>query len=117
MTYTITKVINNSSKSVLLTNPKSERDTYLLAKNSSRVPSPLAEIQHITEKNIPYEMAIKRALNIYTASDNWCFWDNGRDTLVGCGEKDEDEIIFLAHSATNLHLIINENGVPSFAAV
>jgi len=109
MTYTITEIINNFSKSVLLTNPTSERDTHLLAKNSSLVPSPLAEIQYITEKNILYEMATKRALNIYTASDNWCFWDNGRDTLVGCGEKDGGEIIFLTHSATNLHLTINEN--------
>src|SRR4051794_13587235 len=116
MTYTIIKIINNSSKSVLLINPKSERDTYLLAKNSSRVPSPRAEIQYITEKNVSYEMAIKRALNIYTASDNWCFWDNGRDTLVWCGEK-EGEINSLTHRAINLHLTINENGVPSFAAV
>jgi len=117
MTYTITKIINESWKSVLLTNPKSERDTYLLVKNSSLVPSPLAEIQYLTERNVSYEMAVKRALNIYTASDNWCFWDNGRDEILGYGEKDVSLIVFLKHPATNLYLTIHQNGEPSFAAV
>jgi len=111
MVYHITKITNNSSKSVLLTNPKSERDTHLLAKNSSLVPDYPPKVEYITESPVHYERAVKAALNIYTSIGNWCFWDNGKDTLVGLMEGGSSNV-FLTHHATNLWLNIDENGSP-----
>jgi hypothetical protein len=117
MVYQITKIINNSANSVLLTNPKSERDTHLVMKNSSVALYYYPEIQYVREgEPVNYGIVIKKALNIYTKTNNWCFWDNGKDGLLGVSEPD-GYLVFLKHKASNLQLTIDAAGVPSFAAV
>jgi hypothetical protein len=113
MAYHIKKIINNSSKSVVLTNPVAERDTHLVTKNSSLRLGHSPLVPRINESNISYETAVTKALNIYTMKNNWCFWDNGsRTALVGLEDGGKSKG-FSTHSVPNLELIIDENGTPS----
>jgi hypothetical protein len=115
MAYHITKIINNSSKTVLLTNPKAERDTHLVPKNNSLSPPNPPLVESIRESNVSYETAVTKALNIYTMQNNWCFWDNGSSTaLVGLADGGQTYTTFPTQNATELELTIDAEGVPSF---
>ena len=118
MAYNITRIINNSSKSVILTNPVAERDTHLVTKNSSLRLEYKPLIESIREKTVFYETAVTKTLNIYTMKNNWCFWDNGSNTaLLLLGEGGEMHVTLVTDSFTDLKLIVDYDGIPTFAPV
>jgi hypothetical protein len=118
MAYHIAQIVNDSPKSVLLTNPKALRDRHLVTKNSSlRLEYPPL-IESIREKTVFYETAVTKTLNIYTTKNNWCFWDNGSNTaLLLLGEGGEMHVTLVTDSFTDLKLIVDYDGIPTFAPV
>jgi hypothetical protein len=121
MVYHITKIVNNSPTSVVLTNPVAGRDRHLIAKNSLLAPPYPPKVEYLNEAIVSYETVMGKALNIYTAKNNWCFWDNGSsDHLVGLGEGEGSLKTFpiKVHpnmGAPKLELTIDESGMPSFS--
>jgi hypothetical protein len=118
MAYHIAQIVNASPKSVLLTKPKALRDRHLVTKNSSlRLEYP-ALVESIRQKTIFYETAVTKTLNMYTMKNNWCFWDNGSNTaLLLLGEGGEMHVTLVTDSFTNLKLIVDYDGIPTFAPV
>ena len=119
MTFNIGKISNSSPKTVLLTNPVSERDTHLVPIHTFINPKYSPKIQSLKDFNITYDMATKKALNIYTGANNWCFWDNGnKDHLVGLAEGENNLVVFrLDKTASSLELRVDNTGTPAFYAI
>ena len=83
MSFHIDEFIDLSPKSVLLTNPVSPRDTHLLPVRGSMKPQypPLINFLKASEIRLDrFDLLLKKALNIYTGTHNWCFWDFGEST-------------------------------------
>ena len=111
MAYHITLVSNNSSSSIAITNPAYEADSRLVGPKSNY--SPQRPILVNTIKGNPtYQQAMGQANNIYTFSDNFCFWDNGNSAVNGVGEK--GGTINLNASAGNLQVTVNADGTLTF---
>jgi hypothetical protein len=119
MTYHISKIFNKSSKSVAITNPATESDSRLIPATTLYTPKVFIAVNSITPKTgtVPYQDAAGTALNIYTASDNFCFWDNGNNALNGVGESNtsDNNIDYYNGPAGNLILTVNDNNSISFA--
>jgi hypothetical protein len=89
MTYHIPQIDNQSDRSVALTNPltgTSKRDCVLILPKTLHKPDPAPEVNKI-EGNPTYTQATKTALNIYTKTDNYCFWDNTNSACDWRGGK------------------------------
>ena len=113
MDYHITKIVNNSPRSVVLTNPAAPRDRHFLAANSSVVPANSPKVNFIADDSVPYAVAVKTALNVYTIKDNWCFWDDGgSDHLMALGEAEGHVKLFTKDNSTKLELVIDGYGIP-----
>jgi len=118
MTFHIGKITNSSPKSVLLTNPVAERDTHVLPVQTNIKPPYPPKIEYIKGFDTTYEIAIKKALNIYTGANNWCFWDDGStDHLVGLSEGNSLQAFFFKDRAASLELRVDNAGTPSFHAL
>jgi hypothetical protein len=63
--------------------------------------------------NPSYGTALRTANNIYTSSDNYCFWDNQNSAINGTGEKGSK--ISFNMSAGNLQITVNADGSLTFA--
>jgi hypothetical protein len=115
MTYHIPQIDNQSDRSVALTNPltgTSKRDCVLILPHTLYKPEYPPEVNKISG-NPSYTEATKTALNIYTKTDNYCFWDN---TDSACNWRGEDTSATDTYNASggNLKLIINANGTIQF---
>ena len=90
MSFHIYQFSNLSPKSVLLTNPASPRDTHLLPMREFMEPEypPLINFLKASEITLDrYDLLLKKALNIYTGTNNWCFWDFGEKIDFSCWAK------------------------------
>lgn len=114
MAYHITVITNNSSKSIAITNPAHEADSMLLGPGATYKPSRPILVNKIGG-NPTYEQALSKAVNIYTLTDNYCFWDNENSAVNGIGESG-GTIVFNA-SAGDLQIAVNTNGTLSFSRV
>jgi hypothetical protein len=114
MVYHITKIVNNSSKTIVLTNPVAQRDRHVVTKNSWTIPPHPPKIEIIKDNTVSYPTALKKALNIYTSKNNWCFWDNGAAGLLGIGDNGDPLKFPTPPNVTRVVLKISEDGVPSF---
>lgn len=109
MAYHITTIINNSDRSVALTNPKSTRDAHLVpAKESYSPERPIL----VNQTEGDYHSVVSTALNIYTKEGNWCFWDNDPNQVQAVKEGDEDVVVWLKSVAGDLTLTIDDKGKP-----
>jgi len=114
MAYHITLVTNQSTSSIAITNPAAGRDSKLVGPGPNTTYTPQYPILVNTIGGNPnYLQAIETANNIYTVSDNYCFWDNGNSAVNGIGEKG-GKISFNA-SAGNLTITVNADGTLTFA--
>ncbi|HEX4771533.1 MAG TPA: hypothetical protein VH351_11910 [Bryobacteraceae bacterium] len=112
MAYHITLVTNNSSSSIALTNPAYEADSRLVGPNRPYVPErPI--LVNTMGGNPRYLDAIGTAVNIYSNTDNYCFWDNTNSAINGIGEKGSP--LGFNMSAGNLQITINADGTLAFA--
>jgi Papain-like cysteine protease AvrRpt2 len=126
MVFNIVKIVNDSTKTVVLTNPLREQDRYVVpafdyvSENPGVVvPDPPVKIGVIKNNTIAYPAALKEALNIYTLKNNWCFWDSGvkgANDLIGAGEGEDKSLLHLPANTTNLELFVSDYGVPDFRA-
>jgi hypothetical protein len=127
MVYNITKIFNNSPQAVVLTSPVREQDRHVVpadVEDPSQqpnivVPDPPVKIEIIKDNTVTYPTALKKALNIYTLKNNWCFWDNGDkgvNVLIGAGEGEDKILLPLPPNTTKLELFVSLEGVPSFRA-
>jgi hypothetical protein len=114
MAYHIKTIENRSDRSVALTNPltgTSKRDCVLI------LPGPFtpdnAPLVNKISGNPSYKTATETALNIYTKTDNYCFWDNTNSAVNWLGENNPATDGFNA-TGGELKLIINENGTIKF---
>jgi hypothetical protein len=115
MTYHIPQIDNQSDRSVALTNPltgTSKRDCVLILPKTPYKPENAPEVNKISG-NPTYTEATKTALNIYTKTDNYCFWDNGNSACDWRGENSTTTDTYNA-SGGNLKLTINPNGTIQF---
>jgi len=112
MAYHITLVTNNSSSSIAITNPAHEADSRLVGPNSSYKPDRPILINKMSG-NPTYKDAIPVANNIYTYTDNFCFWDNEHDAVNGIGEK--GGTILFNSTAADLTIAVRADGTLSFA--
>jgi hypothetical protein len=124
MVYTITKIVNNSPKAIVLTNPLREQDRHVVPADvldpneqpNIVVLDPPVKIEIIKDPTT-YPTALKKALNIYTMKNNWCFWDSGvkdANVLIGAGEGEDKTLLGLPGGATKLELVVSKDGAPSF---
>ena len=112
MDYHITLVTNNSASSIAITNPAYAADSRLVGPNAPYVPQrPI--LVNTMSGNPTYQAAISTAINIYTYSDNYCFWDNTNSAINGIGEK--GSTIGFNMPAGNLQITINADGTLTFA--
>lgn len=114
--YHIKLVTNNSTSSIAITNPAYEGDSKLVGpgpKNQYVPPRPI-EVNAIPG-NPNYLDALGAANNIYTYSDNYCFWDNTNSAVNGIGEKGGN--ISFNMSAGDLQVTVNADGTLTFAAM
>ncbi|HEY6292298.1 MAG TPA: hypothetical protein VI455_12175 [Terriglobia bacterium] len=95
-----------------ITNPHYEGDSKLVGAAASYVPDRPILINKI-KGNPSYASAISEANNFYTATDNYCFWDNGNSAVNGVGEKG-GTIVFNS-PAGNLQVTVNANGTLTFS--
>jgi len=110
MAYHITTIINQSDRSVALTNPAPQTsagwvDSRLVPANKSYSPE-RAILVNKTEG--VYNAVVSTALNIYTKLGNWCFWDN----VHAVKEGDATEVVWLHTTAGDLTLTIDASGTP-----
>lgn len=118
MTYHIKEIDNKSDKSVALTNPltgTSKRDCVLILPHTVYKPEYKPEVNKISG-NPTYTLATKTALNIYTKTNNYCFWDNTNSACDWLGEGHTSPDSYNA-SAGDLKLTINANGTIQFASL
>lgn len=120
MTYHVSSIVNNSSKSIAITNPHPNpdgRDSRLTLPGTTYNPPAPIEVNFIKKQGtVSYQEAVLTALNVYTTRDNYCFWDNGNSTLNGVSEGSPSSINFYNGPAGNLTLTISSDGGVSFAA-
>jgi hypothetical protein len=113
---------NKSPKSVLLTNPYTARDTHLLPVTSMIKPDNPPLIRFLDDRLIDkseYGLLLRKALNIYTGTRNWCFWDCGKDDrLHMMGERTWkiEEYVF-GERGSELTLQIEHDGKPYFHVI
>ncbi len=119
MTYHISKIINNSRKSAVITNPAPHseagwQDSRLVLPGTYNPARPI-EVNFIRQSGVvSYEAAAKTALNIYTLKDNWCFWDNGNSALNGVADLAAQDVNFYNGPGGNLALTIDAEGNVGF---
>jgi hypothetical protein len=82
------------------------------AQKQPYVPEHAPEVNKI-EGNPNYTKAAATALNIYTKTDNYCFWDNTDSAVNWLGENSSTIQSYNA-SGGDLKLIINSNGTIAF---
>jgi hypothetical protein len=122
MTYHITKIDNNSSKSAVITNPapKSDpgwQDSRLVLPRSVYTPQRPIMVNFIEGAgDVPYKTAATSSLNIYTTANNWCFWDNGNSALNGVGESEPMNVNFYNGGGGDIKLTVREDGTVGFAS-
>jgi hypothetical protein len=118
MSFHIHEFSNLSPKSVLLTNPVAPRDTHLLPSGRS-----LTKFDHPPLINLiktvdisDYGTLLEKALNIYTGTNNWCFWDFGQnDRLHLLGERTWKVMEFAFDKpAEHVRLEVTYSGEPFF---
>lgn len=119
MTYHISKIINNSPKSAVITNPAPHTEAgwhdSRLVLPGSYIPARPIEVNFIRQSGtISYEIAAKTALNIYTLKNNWCFWDNGNSALNGTADLAAENVNFYNGHGGNLVLTVNADGSVGF---
>jgi hypothetical protein len=120
MTYHISQIVNNSAKSVAITNPASNpdgRDDRITIRHTTYNPPNPIQVNFITNISpVTYQQAVLTALNAYTFLDNYCFWDNGSSALWGVGEDTPppNNIKYYEGDGTYLRLIVNANGSLTF---
>src|SRR5260370_21808016 len=119
MTYHISHIENQSSKSASIVNPHSNpngRDSRIILPGTDYIPAKPIEVNFIRNPGlITYDDASPTALNIYTMKDNWFFWDNGKSNLDGVGEAFPNvNIVLYNGGATNLMLTIDSSGNITF---
>ena len=111
MTYNITQITDKSDRSAALTNPVTSRDAVLvfpyIVYRSENPP----EVNAISG-NPTYAEAAATALNIYTKTDNYCFWDNTNSAVQWVGQNGGTGSYNIG--AGDLNLIINPDGSISF---
>jgi len=112
MAYHITLVTNHSNRSIAITNPATEADSKLVGPNSTYVPKRPILVNKL-EGNPTYAEAITKAINMYTKTDNYCFWDNTNSAVNGIGEN--GGTIAFNSSAGNLDITVKADGTLSFA--
>jgi hypothetical protein len=112
MAYHITLIMNSSKSSIVLTNPATEADSKLVGPGDSYKPKRPVLVNKI-DGNPTYSEAVTKALNIYTYTNNYCFWDNTRSAVNGVGEHG-GTILFNA-SAGDLDITVNADGTLTFA--
>ncbi len=112
MAYHITLITNNSNKSVAVTNPAATRDAALIPPNTPYTPERRIEINKM-KGNPTYSDAVGTANNIYTYSDNYCFWDNTNSAVNGVGEN--GLTISFNAKAGDLQVTVNANGTLTFS--
>jgi hypothetical protein len=114
MAYHITTIINNSDRSVALTNPAPKTsagwaDSRLVPANESYSPErPIL----VNKTQGDYNTVVSTALNIYTKLGNWCFWDNSSDEVDAVEEGTGSELVWLRATAGDLTLTIDASGKP-----
>jgi hypothetical protein len=119
MSFHIDEFSNLSPKSVLLTNPVAPRDTHLLPVGRSMKPEYAPLINFIKTSEIElnrYDELLAKALNIYTWTNNWCFWDFGeKNRLHLLGERtwSVEDVIF-DKPASWVGLRVDYSGKPVF---
>ncbi|MEO8131869.1 MAG: hypothetical protein ABI822_32545, partial [Bryobacteraceae bacterium] len=113
MAYHITLVTNKSNSSIAITNPAYEADSKLVANGAAYVPKRPILVNKIPG-NPSYADALTQAVNIYTSTDNYCFWDNTNSSVNGVGQKG-GAIPAFNMSAGNLQITINPNGTLTFS--
>jgi hypothetical protein len=113
MAYHITLVTNNSSSSIAITNPAYEADSRLVGPNTPYPPTRPIVINAI-KGNPNYAGAMDSANNIYTVTDNYCFWDNTNSAINGVGEA-TGAVTPLNAKAGNIQITVNANGTLTFA--
>jgi hypothetical protein len=118
MSFHIDEFIDLSPKSVLLTNPVSPRDTHLLPVRGSMKPQypPLINFLKASEIRLDrFDLLLKKALNIYTGTNNWCFWDFGdKNQLQILGENTSWESVKFDKPPSRIGLQVNPAGQPTF---
>jgi hypothetical protein len=112
MAYHITLIMNRSKSAIALTNPATEADSKLVAPGDSYKPKRPVLVNKI-DGNPTYSEAATKALNIYTYTNNYCFWDNTNSAVNGVGEHG-GTIAFNA-SAGDLDITVNADGTLTFA--
>ena len=126
MVYTIVRIVNNSPKTAVLTNPVGDKDRHVVPAWDDfvsedpgvLVPHPPVKIE-VIKNPTTYPTALKKALNIYTLKNNWCFWDSGvkgANDLIGAGEGEDKSLLHLPPNTTKLELFVSDRGVPEFRA-
>jgi hypothetical protein len=128
MVYTIVRIVNNSPKAAVFTNPVRGRDRHVVPAVPTNVeqdpdanivvPDPPVQIE-VIKNPTTYPTALEKALNIYTLKNNWCFWDSGvkgANDLIGAGEGEDKSLLHLPANTTKLELVVSAHGVPSFRA-
>jgi hypothetical protein len=119
MAYHITLVVNKSTSSIAITNPANEGDSMLVGPVDFSENNPYKPQRPILVNKIggnpTYTEAITEAINIYTSSDNYCFWDNENSSVNGIGQNNGDKIVFNM-SAGNLEITITPDGELIFSS-
>ena len=118
MPFHIYQFSNLSTKSVLLTNPASPRDAHLLPGRGFMEPEypPLINFLKASEITLDrYDLLLNKALNIYTGTNNWCFWDFGeKNRLQMLGENTPWEYVKFDKPPSRVGLQVNHAGKPTF---
>lgn len=111
MTYHITKIVNNSPKSVSLTNPVSPGDSSLTPALQSSTPKEAILVRKYDGSAADtYKQTVKSHLNIYTQKNNYCFWDDGESALRGIGENDTSDRLLFEGDGGKLTLFVKDDG-------
>lgn len=121
MAYHIAKIDNRSPRSAVLTNPaplsdEGWQDFRLIRENHNFIYERRPLINKFTvplkRGDIIYQRVIDKAFNLYTFAGNWCFWDNGKDAILGASERDKDDdlISFFSNSACDVIIVIDKDG-------
>ena len=113
MAYHITLITTKSASSIAITNPAHEADSVLIANGSAYVPKRPILINKIPG-NPTYADALSQAVNIYTFTDNYCFWDNTNSSVNGIGQKG-GAIPAFNMSAGDLQITVSPTGTITFA--
>jgi hypothetical protein len=120
MTYHISQINNQSSKSAAIVNPHSNpngRDSRIILPGTTYNPEHPIEVNFIRGTGtVTYNQAAPVALNIYTEKNNWFFWDNGDSALNGVGEDSATNISFYNGPGGNLVMTIDNSANVAFKA-